>query len=84
MGKEGGVITSAASTLMEIVPEIAELPWESVTFTVKEYVLGITDPPIGPVMVPLLPRLRPVGKVLAPAKVHVKGPTPPVCVSGVE
>jgi hypothetical protein len=71
------VIASAASTLMEIVPDTTALPCESVTLAVKLKVPGTVDPEIVVPMVPEALRLKPFGR-LPELITQVNGPTPPV------
>lgn len=78
--KVGGVITSAAFTLIEIVPDTMLFPCESVTFAVKVNVPGVVVEEMVPLIVPLLLRVRPLGRV-PEFMAQVNGPTPPVCVS---
>src|SRR5713101_6259110 len=77
VGKVGGVIASPASTLMEIVPDRTTLPCESVTFAAKLKVLGTADAEIVPLILPVLLRLKPPGR-LPELTTKVKGPRPPV------
>src|SRR5579863_7564374 len=60
-----------------MVAEVAEPPWESVTFAVKLYVPGATEAETVPVMVPVAPMLNPFGR-LPLLRVQASGPTPPV------
>src|SRR5271163_3800121 len=79
-GKAGGVIVSAASTVIESVPDTTLSPSESVTFAVKLNVPGVALAEIVPPIAPELVRLSPPGK--APElTTQVNGPTPPPCVS---
>jgi hypothetical protein len=82
-GKVGGVTASAASTLIEIDPDTTELPCESVIFAVKVKVPGTAVGEIVPLTLPVLLRLKPVGR---PPELIVQliGPTPPVSVKAVD
>jgi hypothetical protein len=69
----------AASTLIVRVPDVAELPSESITFAVNVKLPGTAAAEIVPLMLPAALRLKPGGK-LPELTTHVNGATPPVSV----
>ena len=82
-GSVGGVMASAASTLIDMEPETTESACESVIFVVKVNVPGAAIGEIVPLTAPVLLRLMPVGR--APELiVQLNGPTPPVSVRAVD
>jgi hypothetical protein len=68
--------------LMEMVPDVTEFPCESFIFAVKLNVPGVVVGEMVPLMLPVLLRVKPFGK-LPELIVQLNGPTPPVSAKAV-